>query len=79
MPVRRMVPVATLLFKGHRCEACGWSRALSRTVQSVKAANREAKQAFKVHGCLDYPVKGLRLEATGNGGLPEFFRKILDP
>jgi len=44
---------------------------MQHPVQSVKAANREAKETFKAHDCYGYPRPSLIL-------LPEYFRKVLE-
>jgi hypothetical protein len=44
---------------------------MQKPVQSVKEANREAKEAFKRHYCYGYPRPSLIL-------LPEYFRKVLE-
>jgi hypothetical protein len=43
---------------------------MQRPVQSIKAANREAKEVFQRHNCYGYP-RSLIL-------LPEYFRKVLE-
>jgi hypothetical protein len=44
---------------------------MQRPVQSIKAANREAKEVFQRHSCYGYPRPSLIL-------LPEYFRKVLE-
>jgi hypothetical protein len=78
MLARRIVAVETMAFNGHRCGACGWICPLSHTVRSVKLANREAKEAFKAHACINYRGINLRQHTNDTARLPEFFRKILE-